>query len=693
MTSASPRNRLHAASSPYLRQHAGNPVDWYPWGEEALQRARQEDKPIFLSIGYAACHWCHVMERESFESAEVAAFLNEHFVSIKVDREERPDVDAVYMEAVQAISGSAGWPLTVFLTPTLLPLYGGTYFPPEPRWGRPSFKEVLVAVLDAWQQRRGDLLAQSNTLVERLAAASSRDRRRIVDAPAAGQRATGALARRFDTEWGGFDGAPKFPSPARLFLLLHAAARGDTAARTMLSTTLDAMARGGMYDWVGGGFHRYSVDDRWLCPHFEKMLYDNALLARLYGEAGAILGRTAWLAVARETADYLLREMQGPEGGLYASTDADSEGEEGRYFTWTPDEIAAALPADQAAVVLAACGVTREGNFEHGRSILRPKAELDSVAASLGLSPGAAAELLQHARLALRAARSARTPPPLDDKRLAGWNGMAVWALAYLGVVLDERKFVNAAQRAGDFLLRLHPHHGGPLMRAWREGVASGAETLEDVAWVATGLAELYQVTGELRYLIGAAAVLRRRLPHYRDEATGALLDTPDDGEPLPLRPRSPHDGATPSPAGVAARACLTVAALTEDESLRRRAEDAVNGEGALLAHAPEACAALLLASLEAAQPPSQLVLIGDGHTPGWEELLRTALTSPRRPTAIALCPSFPVPPEVIREVPIFAGRGDPATPLPAAYLCRGLACDPRRHDARTLAAALAELA
>ena len=693
MTGASARNRLHAALSPYLRQHANNPVDWYPWGDEALQRARQEDKPIFLSIGYAACHWCHVMERESFCSAEVAAFLNQHFVSIKVDREERPDVDAVYMEAVQAISGSGGWPLTVFLTPTLLPLYGGTYFPPEPRWGRPSFKEVLVAVLDAWQRRRGDLLAQSNTLVERLAAVGNRDHRRAVDSQAAAQRAIAALARRCDNVWGGFDGAPKFPSPARLFFLLHAAARGNDTASGMLTTTLDAMARGGMYDWVGGGFHRYSVDDRWLCPHFEKMLYDNALLARLYGEAGAILGRPAWLAVARETADYLVREMQGPEGGLYASTDADSEGEEGRYFTWTPDEIAAALPADQAAVVLAACGVSRAGNFEHGRSILRPQNDLDSVAASLGLPPAAAAELLQRARLRLRTARSARVPPALDDKRLAGWNGMAVWALAYLGVALNEPRYVNAAQRAGDFLLRLLPSPGGALVRAWREGAASGAETLEDVAWVATGLAELYQVTGELRYLTGAAAVLRQRLPHYREEATGALLDIPDDGEPLPLRPRSPHDGATPSPAGVAARACLTVAALTEDESLRRLAEDAVTGEGALLAHAPEACAALLLASLEAAQPPTQVALIGDGSTPAWRELLRITLTAPRRPTAVAPCPSYPVPPEVIREVPIFVGRTDLATRLPAAYLCRGLACDLPRHDASALAAALAELA
>ncbi len=691
MTVATSRNRLEGESSPYLRQHAGNPVDWYPWGEEALQRARREDKPIFLSIGYAACHWCHVMERESFQSAEVAEFLNRHFVSIKVDREERPDVDAVYMEAVQALSGSGGWPLTVFLTPSLQPFFGGTYFPPESRWGRPSFSELLRAVVEAWHSRRDDLHAQSSALVEHLAGATRRDHRRAVDSRAAQGQAMAALGRRFDSARGGFDGAPKFPSPARLFLLCHAATRGDSQAAGMLALTLDGMAQGGMYDWVGGGFHRYSVDDAWLVPHFEKMLYDNALLARVYGQAGSALGRASWLEVARDTAEYLVREMQGAEGGFFASTDADSEGEEGRFFTWTPDEIAAALPADQAEAVLAACAVTPRGNFEHGRTILRPRPDLAAVAASLKLTPRALAEVLQRARLALRAARAGRIPPALDDKRLAGWNGMAVWALAFLGVVLDEPRLSAAARRAGDFLIELCGEGGGALARSWREGKRSGAETLEDVAWVATGLAELYQVTGELRYLSCAAALLRHRLPHYRD-ATGVLFDTADDGETLPLRPRSPHDGATPAAAGIAASACLSVAALTGDESLRRLAEAAVSAEGALLAHAPEACAALTLAALEAAHPPSQLVLVGDGQATSFKDLLRTAWAAPRRPTVIAASFSLPVPPEVMQAVPIFRGREGAAGQAAAAYLCHGGVCDLPRHDSTALATALADL-
>ncbi len=689
--SVTAKNRLAGESSPYLRQHAGNPVDWYPWGEEALAKARREDKPIFLSIGYAACHWCHVMERESFESQAVAELLNRHFVSIKVDREERPDVDAVYMEAVQAMTGSGGWPLTVFLTPTLQPFYGGTYFPPEPRWGRPSFLELLAAVVEAWRSRRDDLLAQSSALVDHLQAVARRDHWGEVDGSAALQRAISALARRFDGEQGGFDGAPKFPSPSRLFLLCHAAARGHTVATRMLGITLDGMAQGGMYDWVGGGFHRYSVDAHWLVPHFEKMLYDNALLARLYAEAGLALQRPAWLAVARETAQYLVREMQGPEGGFFASTDADSEGEEGKFFTWTPDEIASALPPDQAAAVLATCAVTPEGNFEHGRTILRPRRDLEAVATSLNLSLPALAELLQSARLALRRARDSRIPPALDDKRLAGWNGMAVWALAFLGVVLDEPRFAAAARRAGDFVIQLCGDGGGPIVRAWREGVTSGAETLEDVAWVAAGLTELYQTTGEVRYLSTAAAVLRQRLPRYRNPR-GALLETPDDGEALPLRPRSPHDGATPAPAGVAARTCLTVAALTGDDSLRRLAEDAITAEAALLGHAPEACAALTLAVLEAEHPPSQLVLVGHSHSSRFGELVRTAWSAPRRPTAIAPSPVQPVPADVLQTVPLFRGREGAADQPAAAYLCLGGVCDVPHHHPADLAAALGKL-
>lgn len=690
MNHAPGANRLVREASPYLRQHAANPVDWYPWGEEGLTRAAQEDKPIFLSIGYSACHWCHVMERESFNSPPVAAFLNEHFVSIKVDREERPDVDAVYMEAVQAMTGAGGWPLTVFLTPSLHPFFGGTYFPPERRWGRPSFLEVLHAVVAAWRTRRHDLNAQASALTEHLAAAAQRDDCGELDPPGALAGAVARLGQQFDPTYGGFGGAPKFPSPARLFLLLHAAARGDLQAENMLATTLEGMARGGMYDWVGGGFHRYSVDAQWLLPHFEKMLYDNALLARLYGEAGLALNKRKWLAVAKETAAYLVREMQGGEGGFFASTDADSEGEEGRFFTWTPEEISSVLPREEAAALIAACAVTSEGNFEHGRTILRPANDLAAVAVALGSSPQALDTTLSRARLLLRAGRCRRVPPALDDTRLAAWNGMAVWALAYLGVAFDEPPFLEAARRAGDFLLQ-RSDSPGPITRAWRDGVTGGVETLEDVAWVAAGLVELYQTTGELRYLTRSREVLHRRLPRYRGER-GTLFETADDGQRLPLRPRSPHDGATPAAASVAVRACLQVAALTGDETLRSWAEAALISAGAVLSHAPEACAGLLLAALEASHPPSQLVLVGEPEDGATRVLLRTALTAPRRPTGIALSPAVPVPTEVVETVPIFQGRRGTRNQRATAYLCRDGSCDLPSQDPLALANALAAL-
>ncbi len=688
MATAKPGNRLGKESSPYLRQHAGNPVDWYPWGEEALERARREDKPIFLSIGYAACHWCHVMERESFESTEVAAFLNHHFVPIKVDREERPDLDAVYMEAVVAMTGSGGWPLTVFLTPTLKPFFGGTYFPPQRRWGRPSFLELLTAVAEAWSTRRDDIERQAGALLDHLGSAGQRNHSGALDPHATLSAAVATLARRFDPAHGGFDGAPKFPSPARLFLLCHAAAGGDATAAGMLSATLDGMARGGMYDWVGGGFHRYSVDAAWLVPHFEKMLYDNALLARLYGEAGIALERPAWLEVARETAEYLVREMQAAEGGFFSSTDADSEGEEGRFFTYTPAEIAAVLPADEAAAIIAACEVTPHGNFEHGRTILRPASDLVAVARSLKVPPEGLGELLQRARLHLRAARARRVPPALDDKRLAGWNGMAVWALAYLSVALEEQRFLAAARRAGEFLLARCVRAGQPIVRAWKDGVSSGAETLEDVAWVAAGLAELYQAAGDTRFLAAARDLLRGRFPRYRD-ANGVLFETPDDGEPLPLRPRSPHDGATPSSAAVAVHACLTVAALTDDGELRRSAEEALAAEGTFIARAADQAAGLLLAALAASTPPSQAVIVGDPSHPGTQELLRAAFASPFRPTAVARA-APPVPFEVTRLVPLFAGRGGTSGQPPLAYLCHDGRCDLPFTSAAELAAALA---
>ncbi|MBZ5588922.1 MAG: thioredoxin domain-containing protein [Acidobacteriia bacterium] len=663
-------NRLSQESSPYLQQHAHNPVDWYPWGDEALRRARFEDRPIFLSIGYAACHWCHVMERESFEDPAIAALLADHFVAVKVDREERPDLDAVYMNAVQAMTGSGGWPLSVFLTPDLKPFFGGTYFPPEHRWGTASFREVLESVADAWEHRRNEIGAGAVTLAAHLARAGIRTPGRI-DASGATSLALSSLTAQFDDRWGGFGSAPKFPTPSRLFFLIEMGRR-DENARAMLARTLDGMAAGGMYDWLGGGFHRYSVDEKWLVPHFEKMLYDSALLARAYGEAGLAFDRPEWLRVARETADYVLREMRGPEGGFFSSTDADSEGCEGRYFTWTPAQLREALAPEQADLLVALCGLETSGNFEGGASVLRPALPLAGVAAQLNLTEHAAASALEAARTALLVARADRVPPFTDDKRLAGWNGMAAWSLAWLGAALKEARYLEAARTAARFVLaRAGPD--GRLARSWRNGVTSGVETLEDVAWISAALVQLYEADGQPEWLNAVKTVLARRLPHYQDDA-GALLDTPDDGPELLMRPRTPYDGATPAPAGILAGTMLRVAALTGDEALRDSAIRAVDAEGSVLGRAPEACLALLQAAEAASRPPLTLVVLGDPVWSSTGEMLAAAWR--HRPAACALAVStVPVQQAAVEAVPLFADRGPGAGETARAYICEGGAC------------------
>ena len=682
-------NRLARESSPYLLQHARNPVDWYPWGEEALARARDEGRPIFLSVGYAACHWCHVMERESFEDAGVAAFLNQHFVAIKVDREERPDIDAVYMTAVQALTGSGGWPLTVFLTPGLEPFYGGTYFPPDRRWGRPSFLELLHAVAQAWAERRDDVVRQAAQLASHLAALSNHPGSGHLDPDRASRTALSHLSATHDPRHGGFGGSPKFPTPSRLFFLLRHAGGGDAGARAILTTTLDGMAAGGMVDWVGGGFHRYSVDEAWLIPHFEKMLYDNALLARAYGEAALRLGEPRWVEIARKTADYLVREMQGPEGGFFSSTDADSEGQEGLYFTWTAAEVRAALPVEEADAVVQLCALDGPANFEHGRSALRPHLTPAELAGALGCSVDEAAARVARGRQALYEARRGRVPPITDDKRLAGWNGMAVWALAWLGAATEEPRYVEAARRCGELVVGELLRPDGSLVRSWRAGARAGAETLEDVAWVAAGLVELFQADGEPRWLEAALRLVDARLPRYRG-ADGALFDAPDDGERLPMRPRDAMDGATASSPAVLAGALLRLAALTGRSDLAEAARQAVAAESGLLERAPEACTSLLVAAGELAGPPRELVVVGEPGWPSTRGLLRAARRAPCPPTVIAPAPAVPVPAAAVARVPLFAGREHADEGRALAYLCEGGACRLPVDDPDALARALA---
>ena len=666
-------NRLADEPSPYLRQHAHDPVPWYPWGEEALAKAREEDKPIFLSIGYAACHWCHVMERESFADPAIAALLQASFVAVKVDREERPDLDAVYIAAVQAMTGSGGWPLSVFLTPDLEPFFGGTYFPPERRWGMPSFREVLAAVADAWRHRRGELDAAAAALAARLAGVPEPATGRI-DPAAAAAAALEELAASYDRRWGGFGGAPKFPTPSRLFFLADRARR-DPAALGLLAGTLDGMAAGGVYDWLGGGFHRYSTDDAWRVPHFEKMLYDNALLARAYAEAGLAFDRPDWVEVARATADYLLREMRGPEGALFSSTDADSEGREGRYFTWTAAQVRAALPAGEAELVVALCGLEAgaDPGFDGDGHVLRPSRPLAEVAAELGLEAGLAGGRLAAARERLLAARRRRVPPATDDKRLAGWNGMAAWALAWLGAALSEPRYLDAARAAGRFLLA-RSGDDGRLQRSWRDGAASGVEALEDVAWAVAAYVQLFEAEGDIGWLSAAAALLRRRRPHYQD-ASGRLYDAPDDGPPLLARPHGAADGATPAPAAVLAGAMLRLAALTGEAEFREAAERALAAEAALVARAPAACLTLVQAAAAAAAPPLTLVVVGDPCWDSTRALLAAAWR--RKPGRCVVAParSAVVTPESVRTVPLFAGRETVPPGRARAYLCEGGAC------------------
>ncbi|HEY1279910.1 MAG TPA: thioredoxin domain-containing protein [Acidimicrobiales bacterium] len=577
-------NRLAGETSPYLRQHRDNPVDWYPWGDEAFARAHAEDKPVLLSVGYSACHWCHVMAHESFEDAEVAAAMNDRFVSIKVDREERPDVDAVYMDAVQAINGHGGWPMTVFLAPDGRPFYGGTYYP------KGTFLQLLAAVSEAWGDRRGDLLQQAGHLVEAL------DRTAQVE-PAADvpgiellNHALGQLAGNFDAEWGGFGGAPKFPQAMSLELVLRAhRSSGSAEALTVVTTSLDAMASGGMYDHLGGGFARYSVDRQWLVPHFEKMLYDQALLVPIYLHAWQVTGERRYLQVVEETVGYVLRDLGQPEGGFSSAEDADSPGpdghnEEGRFYTWTPDEIRAVV-AD-ADPVLEWYGVTEAGNFE-GRTILHRPVRADL------LRPTA----IDDARQRLFEARSARPRPGLDDKVLTEWNALMLCALAEAGAATGRTEWVDAARRTGEFLLASMRADDGRWHRSWqRDGGARHAALAADHAALLVAFLALASATGEARWVAEAADVADTLLDHFWDAGQGGLYTTADDAEALVVRQKDLVDSATPSANSLGAVGLARLSAVTGEPRYRNHSDQILRLGAALAAGAPSAFSYLLAA-------------------------------------------------------------------------------------------------
>ena len=580
-------NRLIDETSPYLLQHAHNPVDWHPWGEEALARARSEDKPIFLSIGYSACHWCHVMERESFENPDIAALMNANFVSVKVDREERPDIDSIYMGAVQAMTGRGGWPLSMFLTPDGEPFYGGTYFPPEDRHGMPGFPRVLAAISDSYRQRRGDV-ARSAT---EITAAMSGIGQAVADyTPLSRDTLTQAyvgLRSSFDQQDGGFGTAPKFPQPMVLdFLLRHHALTGDAHALEMVELTLRRMAHGGMYDQLGGGFHRYSTDPFWLVPHFEKMLYDNALLSRLYLRAYQATGSPLYARIARETIDYVLREMTDPLGGFYSAQDADSEGEEGRYFVWTPGEIERVLGREDGAILQAHFGVTHEGNFD-GRNILHLATDHDDATGETGAAASESDGVIARGKRLLLESRGRRVPPETDTKVLTAWNGLMLHSVALGAAVLHRPDYLRAAVAGATFILA-NMKRDGRLLRTYRDGQARLNAYLEDYALLADGLIALYEATFDRQWLDEANHLAHRMLELFWDEGGARFYDTGTDHETLILRPRDITDNAMPSGGSAAADVLLRLSVLTGEPGYARTAAAALRSVQAYMARMPE---------------------------------------------------------------------------------------------------------
>ena len=719
-------NHLIHETSPYLRQHAHNPVDWYPWGEEALARSRAEDKPIFLSIGYSACHWCHVMEHESFEDEQTAALMNEMFVNIKVDREERPDLDGIYMQAVQAMTGQGGWPMSVWLTPDGSPFYGGTYFPPFERYGMPSFRRVLTSVADAYRNRRNDIEQSAGRLraaIQRSAGATG-SAEGTLDNLVADQAFSG-MARDFDSINGGFGSAPKFPQPMTLsFLLRYHYRTGSRQALEMVTYSLRKMARGGMYDQLGGGFHRYSVDERWLAPHFEKMLYDNAQLARLLVEVWQVTGDNEFRRVAEETLDYVAREMTDPSGGFYSTQDADSEGEEGKFFLWEPAELEQLLGADDARLVAAYYDVEPRGNFE-GKNILHVDHDLEKVAGKLGVSANDLRAALARSRPKLFAQREKRVKPARDDKVLAEWNGMMLRAFAYAAGVFGRDDYRQIAEANAAFLLREmasggsvgdrpqqeeggrpqqeedqpqreeedRPQreeepvtdHRSPvtlrLHRSWAPASLTGDQPraklngyLEDYANVADGLVELYQLTFDLRWLQAARDLTDVMIEQFWDPRNGGFFQTSNDHEALIARPKDFTDNAVPSGNSVATDVLLRLAALTGDEGYAGLAESILLLLRESMMRYPLGFGRLLSALEQTISRPQEIAIIGEPADARTQALLSEVRKRflPNAVLAGAATDAAAASSAVL--VPLLAGRSQ-LNGAPTAYVCENFAC------------------
>jgi uncharacterized protein len=679
-------NRLIGEQSPYLRQHAYNPVNWYPWGEEALARARAENKPILLSIGYSACHWCHVMERESFEDEAIAQLMNDNFVSIKVDREERPDLDQIYMDAVQLLTGRGGWPLTMFLTPEGKPFYGGTYFPPTDRHGLPAFPRVLVGISNAYREKPQDVAQNVERLTQAIGESAQIAPGGDEIKPKFALTAARALAEHYDSVNGGLGGAPKFPNTFVFSLMLRMFdAEGDLSFGEMVRHTLAKMAKGGIYDQIGGGFHRYSVDERWLVPHFEKMLYDNALIARLYLDAARALNAPEFLVIARQTLDYVLREMTSPEGGFYSSQDADSEGEEGKFFVWTPEEVSRVLDNELAPIAMRYFDVSAEGNFE-GRNILHRTIELPEAARMFRKSEEEMAQAIEAIRGALFTARERRIKPGRDEKILAAWNGMMISALAEGFRATGDERYLEAARRAVDFVMtRLWDGHA--LRRSFKDEIARFNAYLEDYALVAGAMIDTYEATLEPRYLELARTMGNVMLERFADRDKGGFFFTSNDHEALITRSKAAFDGSTPSGNSSAVNALLRLHAYTGEARYLEAAEKTIRLYAPTAEKQPFAFSHMIEAIDLYERGPTDIVIVGDSDSAEFREWIeRLGLLYVPNRTLFSVDPALSADamvPEPAQGKTQIDGRL-------TAYVCRERTCSAPMTSFKTLETELA---
>ncbi len=662
-------NRLIHETSPYLRQHAHNPVEWYPWGEAALAQAVQEDKPIFLSIGYSACHWCHVMERESFEDEATATYMNDRFINIKVDREERPDLDSIYMEAVQVMTRHGGWPMSVFLMPDGTPFHGGTYFPPTPRQGMPSFRQVLEAVADAYVQRKEDLQAHGLKMVSFMDNLAQGPSAGELDGQAILTRATEQLRQHFDANYGGFGNAPKFPQPMTLdFLLAQSWGTGHLADRNMAEKTLTHMLNGGIYDQLGGGFHRYSVDTFWLVPHFEKMLYDNAQLLKTYLQAWQLTGHEDYRRAVDQTIAYVLREMTSPDGGFYSAQDADSEGEEGLFFLWSLAEIQDLLTEEEARIVAAVFGVSEQGNFE-GRNILHRPRPVEENGRYLRLQPHAVQVGLESAMQTLWQAREERIRPERDDKILAEWNGLMIEALALCGAVLPHAAALQAARDAADFLWAEMRQPDGRLLRSFKDSQARFNAYLEDYAAYGNALLALFASDSDPKWLARSQEMAAMMQEEFEDIPTGGFFQTGHRHEKLVMRRKDYLDNAVPSGNSLAANLYIQLAHLTDRSDYRETAERIIRQVGELLSTQPTAFGRMLSAVAALEAPTQEVVIVGNPEDNMVQDMAHAARQRyhPYRLVTI-------LPPDHKSDLSVFAGKVQQDS-KPTVYVCRNHVC------------------